>query len=150
MRSVRERLFVIIFGHETKTGRSFDVILLWLIVASVLAVMLESIPMLGDQYSKAFYYLEWGFTIIFSLEYLMRVFVSPRPFRYIFSFWGIVDFLAVIPTYLGFFYSGYEYFRIIRTLRLLRVFRILKLAKYTSESTVLFNALKQSKYLCSC
>ncbi len=146
MRTFKDLVFVTIFGHETKAGKTFDVILLWLIVASVLAVMLESIPQLGEKYSRIFFSLEWGFTIFFSIEYLLRIYISPRPLRYIFSFWGIVDFLAVIPTYLGIFYSGYQYFMIIRTLRLLRVFRILKLAKYSSESTVLFNALKQSAY----
>ncbi len=146
LKKIREKLFVIVFGHGTRTGRLFDVVLLYLIVFSVLTVMVESIPSVGSRYEQAFYVLELIFTAIFTIEYLLRVFISPNPLRYIFSFWGIIDFLAVIPTYLGFIYSGVEYFRIVRTLRLLRVFRILKLTRYTKESVVLFNALRNASY----
>lgn len=146
LKTYRDKLFIIVFGHETKAGKLFDILLLWLIVASVLTVMVESIPNLGKEFERGFFILELIFTAVFTIEYLLRIVISPNPLRYIFSFWGIIDFLAVIPTYLGFFYSGAEYFRIVRTLRLLRVFRILKLAKYTKESVVLFNALRSASY----
>jgi voltage-gated potassium channel len=146
LKSFRDKLFTVIFGTETTAGRAFDVALLWLIVGSVVAVMAESIPVLGNRFAKIFMYLEWVFTFLFTLEYLLRVFITHKPLKYIFSFWGIIDFLAIIPTYLGFIYSGYGYFRIIRTLRLLRVFRILKLSRYTKESSVLFDALRDSLY----
>ncbi len=146
MKSLKDKLFIIVFGHETKAGKIFDVSLLWFIVISVITVMVESIPSIGARYESFFFTIELIFTGIFTLEYILRILISPRPLRYIFSFWGVIDFLAIIPTYLGFIYSGVHSFRIVRTLRLLRVFRILKLAKYSKESVVLFNALRSASY----
>lgn len=145
-KAVRDRLFITVFGTETKAGRLFDVVVLWIIVASVLDVMLESIPALGLFYPYFFRTTEWTFTILFSMEYILRLWVSPKPLRYIFSFWGLVDLVAVLPTYIGLFYTGYESLLIIRTLRLLRVFRILKLTRYMRESQVLFTALREASY----
>lgn len=127
-------------------GRRFDIWLLWFILASVLAVMLESIPEFGDNYSTIFLILEIIFTIIFSVEYLTRVLVSPKPLKYIFSFWGLVDLMSIIPTYLILFFPESHYLLTIRSLRLLRVFRIAKLARFVSEAQVLAEAIKSSLY----
>ena len=94
LKSIKEKLFIIIFGHETKAGKLFDLVLLWLIVGSVIVVMAESVPSLGNRFEKTFMYLEWVFTILFTIEYLLRVFITNKPLKYIFSFWGIIDFLA--------------------------------------------------------
>lgn len=144
MLSFRERAYQIIFGTDTKAGRLFDVVLLWFILLSVLIVMLESIPEWGTRWKYEFGIIEWVLTIVFSLEYLVRIWCSPAPARYIFSFWGLIDFLSVIPTYLSLLISGSHYFVVVRIFRLLRVFRILKLVRYHSESRALVSALKAS------
>ena len=144
--TLKRKLFVIIFGTDTKLGRRFDIWLLWLILASVLAVILESIPEFGNKYTTLFLSLEIFFTIIFSLEYLIRILVSPKPLKYIFSFWGLVDLMSIIPTYLILFFPGSHYLLTIRSLRLLRVFRIAKLARFVSEAQVLGEAIKASLY----
>lgn len=146
MRNIRSQLHEIIFGTETKLGRQFDVVLLWVILFSVLVVMLESVPELGIAYNSIFLTIEWVLTIFFSIEFLIRVWISPKPIRYIFSFWGLIDLLSILPTYLSFFFVGYHYLLIIRIFRLLRVFRILKLVRFTSEAKVLGEALKSSRY----
>lgn len=146
MGPVRKKLYRIVFGTSTKSGRMFDIWLLGFILASVLVVMLESVPELGSQNIKLFLILEWVFTIIFSIEYIIRIFISPKPFRYIFSFWGLIDLLSILPTYLSFFVFGYHYLLVVRVFRLLRVFRILKLARFNAESKVLMIALKSSLY----
>lgn len=140
----RQRIHQIIFGTETKAGKLFDVVLLWFILLSVLIVMLESIPELGIRWSYEFGKIEWALTIVFTVEYLIRIWCSPVPKQYIFSFWGLIDFLSILPTYLGLVLSGSHYFVVVRIFRLLRVFRILKLARYNSESHALVLALKSS------
>lgn len=142
--TLREKLFIVVFGTETKQGRQFDIVLLWLILLSIAVVMLESIPEMGVVYRDYFLWLEWFFTIIFSIEFLLRIIISPKPLKYIFSFWGFIDFLSVLPTYLTLFIVGYHYFIVVRIFRLLRVFRILKLARFNSEAGVLMIALKGS------
>lgn len=144
--TLKKKLFVIIFGTSTKLGRRFDIWLLWLILASVLAVMLESIPEFGDTYTTTFLSLEVLFTIIFSAEYLVRILVSPKPLKYIFSFWGLVDLMSIIPTYLILFFPESHYLLTIRSLRLLRVFRIAKLARFVHEAQILAEAVKASLY----
>lgn len=146
MRSLKSKLYVIIFRTDTKAGKNFDVFLLWLILFSVLTVMLESVPEIGNKYSTLLLGIEYTLTFLFTIEYLMRISVSPKPMTYVLSFWGIIDLLSIIPTYLGFFLVGYHYFMVVRIFRLLRVFRILKLARFNSESRVLMNALKASSY----
>lgn len=121
-------------------------LLLWLILASVLVVMLESIQALGSRYSSFFIATEIVFTIIFSVEYIIRVWVSPHRGKYIFSFWGIVDLLSVAPTYLVFLFPGYHYLLVIRSLRLLRVFRIAKLVRFVNEAQALGEGIKSSFY----
>lgn len=106
--------------------------------------MLESIPEMGSRYNDVFYYIEWVMTLLFTIEYLVRIWVSPKSFKYIFSFWGFIDFLSIIPTYLSLVFIGYHYFIIVRIFRLLRVFRILKLARFNTEAGLLVRALKNS------
>lgn len=144
--TLKKKAFIIIFGTNTKAGRRFDIWLLWLILASVLVVMLESIPEYGDNYTSIFFMLEIFFTIIFSLEYLVRILVSPKPLKYIFSFWGLVDLMSIIPTYLILFFPESHYLLTIRSLRLLRVFRIAKLARFVDEAQTLAEAIKSSLY----
>ena len=144
--TVRENLNSIVFGTETKAGKHFDVVLLWIILLSVVVVMLESVPEIGLEYTFAFGIMEWVLTIIFTIEYLLRIWISPKPLKYIFSLWGIIDLLSIVPTYLSFFLVGYHYLLVVRIFRLLRIFRILKLVRFNSEAQVLLNALKSSLY----
>lgn len=146
MTSLRKKIYIIVFGTDTKAGKLFDIILLWIIVLSVLAVMLESVPEFNRRYFRFFVIVEWVMTILFTIEFLTRIWISPRPLKYIFSFWGLIDFLAVIPTYLSLIFFGYHYFIVVRIFRLLRVFRILKLVRFSSEARVLVRALKNSIY----
>ena len=141
----REELWRIIFLHDTKWSRGFDVVLLWLIGASVVVIMLESVAPLAAKYEHLFHVLEWAFTIIFTIEYALRIWVVRRKRRYIFSFFGIVDFLSILPTYLGLFLTGTQYLMMIRILRLLRMFRVLKMVRHMGEANVLMDALRASR-----
>jgi len=143
---MRKRLYKIIFEHDTPAEKLFDVVLLWFILISVIVVIIESIPEIHLQFFEIFYAVEWAFTILFTIEYLLRIWSSPKPLKYIFSFWGLIDLLAILPTYLELFIVGYHYFLIVRVFRLLRVFRILKLVRFNQEAQVLVNALKSSYY----
>ncbi len=143
---MRQKLYEIIFGTTTRAGRNFDLILLVFILLSVLLVMVESVKVWSQQNALLFYYVEWGFTVFFTIEYLMRIAVSPKPLKYMTSFWGIIDLLAILPTYLTPFLSGYTSLRAIRALRLLRIFKILKLSRFTSEAQGLYHSLKASYY----
>jgi len=142
----RYRLFRIIFHHDTPAGKKFDVILLWLILLSVVVVIAESIPSLNKPYFQFFYSIEWLLTILFSIEYLCRILTYPKPLRYIFSFWGLIDLLAILPTYLEFFFSGSHYLLTVRIFRLLRVFRILRLVHFSKEARLLVLSLRKSGY----
>lgn len=144
--SLREKLYVIVFGTTTKQGKQFDIVLLWLILSSIVVVMVESVPEIANAHIKAFLFFEWVVTILFSIEYLLRIWISPKPFKYMISFWGVIDFLSILPTYLSVFFIGYHYLIIIRIFRLLRVFRILKLARFNSEAGILIGALKNSTH----
>lgn len=146
MSSFKDRLFVIIFGTDTRAGKNFDIALLWLILASVLAVMLESIPQLEEEYTTAFFLIELFFTGVFTIEYFLRIWVTPKPKNYIFSFWGMVDLLAILPTYLIFVLPNIHFLVAIRSLRLLRVFRIIKLVRFIKEANTLKKALISSVY----
>ncbi|OLY93264.1 voltage-gated potassium channel [Cnuella takakiae] len=142
----RERLHQIVFGADTRAGRIFDIILLWLIVASVFVVVLESMPTLNQPYRVLFFNLELFLTALFTFEYLLRIFVSPKPTAYMRSYLGIIDLLGILPFYLSFFFEGYHYFVVFRLLRMLRVFRILRLFRFIQESEHLFRALRASTY----
>jgi voltage-gated potassium channel len=142
---IREEVWRVIFRHNTKWSQRFDVILLWLIGISVLVIMLESVESLAAKYEKLFHILEWNFTVIFTIEYALRIWVVRRKRRYIFSFFGIVDFLSILPTYLGLFLTGTQYLMMIRILRLLRMFRVLKMVRHMGEANVLMDALRASR-----
>lgn len=144
--TLRRKLYHIVFGTTTKLGKRFDILLLWIILFSVLVVMLESIPTLSAHYFTQFYTVEWILTIIFTIEYLLRLWISPKPIKYIFSFWGVIDLLSILPTYLSFFLEGYHYLLVVRIFRLLRIFRILKLVRFSTEAQGLLSALKASLY----
>lgn len=135
----------IIFGTDTPAGRLFDEILIWAIVISVLALMLESVQVLEERYGEYLFAIEWFFTLAFTVEYLLRIYCSPRRWEYIGSFYGLVDLVSILPTYLGLLFPGANYILIVRLLRVLRIFRIFKLARYVSEANVLMRSLRQSR-----
>ena len=141
---LRERLYRTIFGTDTPAGKTFDLILLILILLSVIVVLLESVVELRKEYQSLFLTIEWIFTIIFTIEYLLRIYSSPKPKGYIFSFFGLVDLLSILPTYLSLLLGGLQYLLLIRILRLLRIFRILKLVHFVENAELLATALKAS------
>lgn len=141
----RARLYRIIFGTDTPAGQAFDIVLIYVILASVLLVMLDSVESFSEPYSQTFFRLEWFFTLLFTFEYLVRLYCSPRPLRYMRSFYGIVDLLSILPSYLAFFISHANVLLIIRLFRVLRVFRILKLMRYLSEANVLLRSMKMAR-----
>lgn len=143
---LRKQLFEIVFGTETRAGKLFDIILLWAIVLSVVSVMLESVKEIGESYDTIFFISEWFFTILFTIEYILRLTITVEPKKYAFSFFGIIDLLATVPTYLTLFVAGGSYLVVIRSIRLLRIFRILKLGRYLREASVLSNALAASRH----
>jgi voltage-gated potassium channel len=142
---LRRELFVVIFESDTRAGQLFDIILLWAIVTSVIVVMLDSIASVSARFGTLFDALEWGFTLLFTVEYLARLACVRRPLRYARSFFGVIDLLAVLPTYLALFVPGLHALIDIRLLRLLRVFRILKLTEYVAEYRRLGAALSASR-----
>jgi len=142
--SWRKRLYIIIFEADTPAGKTFDVVLLVAILLSVLVVMLESVSSFANYFEREIWGIEWFFTVLFTLEYLLRLFSAPRPLRYALSFFGIVDLLSILPSYLGLFIDGTHYLVVIRSLRLLRVFRILKLSRYLGEAQILGMAVRHS------
>ena len=141
----RARLHEIIFEADTPAGRLFDFALIWLILLSVATVVLESVRRVREQYGILLYVLEWSFTVLFTVEYVLRLMSVRRPLRYATSFFGVVDLLAIIPTYLSIFVPGSQYLLVIRILRLLRVFRLLKLSEYVTEADTLRRALRASR-----
>jgi voltage-gated potassium channel len=144
--SIKQKLYRIVFFSDTKAGRNFDLALLYLILISFTVVVLESIPNNSEELALIYYSIEWGFTILFSIEYLVRIVLSPKPLKYIFSVWGLIDILAILPTYLGLFIGGSHSMQAIRILRLLRAFRILRLTKFSREAELLLDALRRSLY----
>lgn len=141
----RRKLYTIIFEADTPAGKLFDVVLILSIVLSVLAVMMDSVASIRKSYGSHLYIVEWFFTILFTFEYVLRIVCIENKRNYIFSFYGIVDLLAIIPTYIGVFLPGSRYLLVIRSLRILRVFRVLKLVQYIDEANFLTEALKASR-----
>ncbi len=141
----RTKIYEVIFEADTPSGKLFDVLLIFAILLSVTVVFLESIEVLKNDYGRIFYALEWGFTILFTVEYLLRIISVNKPLRYIFSFYGIIDFLSIAPTYLSLIIVGSQYLLAIRILRLLRVFRVFKLTHLLTQSNILVGALKASR-----
>lgn len=142
--SAKEKWHHIIFGADTVEGRRFDIWLLWAILFSILALMADSVQSLHDQYAAFFKYLEYFFTAIFTIEYIARLYVSDSSKKYIFSFYGIVDLVSTVPTYLSFFLPATQLFRILRTFRLLRIFKVLRLTSFMGEAEGMGKALKRS------
>ncbi|MEO0896980.1 MAG: ion transporter [Bacteroidota bacterium] len=142
---IRQKIHEIIFEADTPAGKAFDVALLWLISISVVVVMLESVKTFHDTYGELFSVIEWVVTILFTLEYFLRIYSIKKPLNYIFSFYGMVDLLSIIPTYISFLLPGANALLTIRALRLLRMFRILKLNHYTSQGNILIEALRASR-----
>ncbi len=141
----RQRLHTIIFESDTPAGKAFDIMLLVSIVASVCVVMLDSVGSVHTRYGPQLAALEWFFTILFTIEYLLRLISMRRPLAYVGTFFGIVDLLAILPTYLSLLVPGTQYLLVVRVLRLLRIFRILKLVEYLHESRTLGQALLASR-----
>lgn len=142
---LREQIHEVIFEADTPLGKIFDVVLLIFIIGSVLAVMLESVAWIDAKYHALFFALEWIFTIFFTIEYFLRIYCVYSPRKYIFSFFGIIDLLAILPAYLSLFLYGAQYLLVIRALRLLRIFRIFKLAKFLKEGNIIVRALIDSR-----
>jgi len=143
-KALKRRIYIIIFGSNTPAGKAFDVGLLIAILLSMLAVTLESVQFIKEGYGMAIRVFEWVITILFSIEYALRIYCSPRRRHYIFSFYGLVDLISILPTYLSIFIGGSHYVTIVRGLRLLRVFRVLKLTHFLGEAYVLRQALRKS------
>ncbi|WP_461630543.1 ion transporter [Labilibaculum euxinus] len=145
MSITKDRLYEIIFEADTKSGKIFDIALLIVIILSILLVVLESVPSIERDYHDVLKLSEWLITGIFSLEYMLRIWIVQKPKAYIFSFYGIIDLLSVLPSYLGLVIVGTHGFMVIRALRLLRIFRILKLNRYIKEGAIIVRALRQSR-----
>ena len=141
----RQRVYEIIFEADTPFGKFFDVALLTAIVLSVVAVCLDTVESIQANYHTALLVAEWVFTVLFTIEYVLRLATVRRPLRYAVSFYGLVDLLSILPTYLSLFVPGTQHLLVIRILRLLRVFRVLKLGRYVSESEVLITAIRNSR-----
>jgi voltage-gated potassium channel len=145
VRSWRKKSFEIIFEADTPAGKWFDIVLIICILLSVIVVMLDSVGPIGTKYGRGLYALEWFFTILFTAEYIMRLICVGRPIRYAVSFFGIVDLLAILPTYMSLIFFGSRYLAVVRVLRVLRIFRVLKLGHHTKEAAVLRKALYASR-----
>jgi voltage-gated potassium channel len=141
----QHQLHEIIFEADTPAGKWFDIVILYLILLSVAAVMLESVVSIREKHGYWLNIIEWIVTIAFSIEYVLRIISVKRPINYITSFYGIIDLLSILPSYIGLFFVQSHYLTVIRSLRLLRVFRVLKLSHYIKESVILVIALRKSR-----
>jgi voltage-gated potassium channel len=143
---VLQRLHDVIFEADTFEGKLFDIILMISIFLSVLIVIIDSVPSYHIEYGSIFFTIELVLTILFTIEYFLRIISVGKPFKYIFSFYGVIDFVSIIPTYLLLFFGGLGYLAILRALRLLRIFRVLKLARYIRAVSLLVQSINSSKY----
>ncbi|WKY59381.1 ion transporter [Vibrio sp. SNU_ST1] len=142
---LKHHLYVIIFGTHTPAGRAFDISLIVAILASLLVLILESIPNVMSEWSQQLRYIEYTFTALFTLEYLLRLYCSPKPKSYATSFYGVVDLLAILPTYLAIIFPGASFMGVVRLLRVMRIFRILKLVRYLQDSNILLRSLLMAR-----
>ncbi len=142
----RGRWYTIIFESDTKAGKRFDILLLIAIIGSLLVIMLETVPSINQKYRNILIGFEWFFTILFSVEYIVRLIIVSRPWNYARSFYGIIDLISILPSYLAIVLGGAQYFIVIRSLRLLRVFRVLKMVRFIGEANVLSSALRASRH----
>lgn len=143
---LRKKIHTIIFQADTPAGRLFDLILLGVILLSILSVFLESVAAVRAEHATLIRAAEWFFTILFTIEYALRIYSSDKPLRYILSFYGLIDLIAFLPTYLSLVFTGAQYLVVIRAFRLLRIFRILKLSRFMYEGNILKNAMKASMH----
>lgn len=143
--SLKHHLYVIIFGTHTKGGRWFDISLIAAILVSLCVLIGDSVLASDSEISHLFLYAEYGFTVLFTVEYLCRLYCSPKPSAYAKSFYGIIDLMAILPTYLAFFFPGASFMAVIRLLRIMRIFRILKLMRYLQDSNLLLRSLIMSR-----
>ena len=143
--AAQQKIYEVIFGYESKAGRWFDILLIVLIIISVSAVLLDSIESVHNRFGNLLYRLELLFTVLFTAEYILRLYSTPDKRRYIFSFYGIVDLLSILPTYIALLYPSAVYLIVVRIMRVLRVFRILKLLRYMGEANMLYAALLQAR-----
>lgn len=143
--SLKHHLYVIIFGTHTKAGRAFDLVLIVAILASLVVLVLESIPSVRAVWGTQLRYMEYTFTALFTLEYLLRLYCSPKPVAYAKSFYGVIDLLAILPTYLAIFFPSASFMGVIRALRVMRIFRVLKLVRYLQDSNILLRSLLMAK-----
>jgi voltage-gated potassium channel len=143
---LREQLYKIIFESDTRAGRIFDLALIFLILLSVVLVMFDSVPEVYSDWESLLMAGEIVITVLFTIEYLLRLYSARRPARYAFSFFGLVDLLSILPSYLGLIFPGVHYLLTVRILRLLRIFRVLKLVQFMGEGYNLWEALKRSRY----
>ena len=144
--TLRQKIYVIVFEADTPAGKAFDLTLIFFILLSVVLVMLDSIPGIHDQFGVWLLGGEWLITVLFTAEYLLRLFVARRPGRYAWSFYGVVDLLSILPTYLGILLPGMHFLTTVRILRILRIFRILKMVQFLGEGNNLWQALKRSRH----
>ncbi len=140
----RLKIHEVIFEADTPVGKAFDIILILLILISLLGMMLESVKEIEAEYGTQLRILDWVITIIFTIEYTLRIIATGRPKKYIFSFYGIIDLLSILPTYIGIFVGGAQALSVLRAIRLMRVFRVLKLVQFVGESSSLTKAVKAS------
>ncbi|HUA79732.1 MAG TPA: ion transporter [Dyella sp.] len=141
----RARWFHIVFEHDDAAGRRFDVLLIIAILGSIAVAVLDTVSQVHLRYGDLFYALEWAFTLAFTIEYVMRIVVVDRPWRYVRSFFGVVDLLAVLPTWISLIAVGSQYLLVVRALRILRIFRILKLTRYVGEADLLWSTLIRAR-----
>ncbi|PPT78009.1 ion transporter [Xanthomonas arboricola pv. populi] len=141
----RRQWFDIIYRHDTRPSRNFDLMLVVAILTSVVVIMIDSVPRIHSYSAHWLLPLEWGFTVLFTVEYALRLAVVRRPLHYALSVWGVIDLLSILPSYLSFFVPGAQTLLVVRVLRILRLFRILKLTRYIEESGQLVDALWRSR-----
>lgn len=142
---LKHRLYVIIFGTHTRAGKIFDLALITAIFSSLVVLVLESIPEIKAEWATTLRLFEYGFTALFTIEYLLRLYCSPKPAAYAKSFYGVVDLLAILPTYLSIFFPSASFMGVIRLLRVMRIFRILKLVRYLQDSNLLMRSLLMAR-----
>jgi voltage-gated potassium channel len=143
--AIRHTLYQVIYQSHTPAGKGFDIALMIVILASVLIIVLDSVAEISQQYGELLAAAEWLFTTLFTIEYILRIFCIHRPLKYIASFYGLIDLLSIVPSYISLFIPGSHYLQVIRIMRVLRVFRVLKLVRFINQSNMLLNALLASR-----
>jgi len=143
-KKVKSEIYCVIFNVNTYWSKAFDVFLLILIFLSIIFVALESVPSIEQTYGELLFIAEWVVTVLFTIEYILRVIVSHHTYKYVTSFWGIVDLLSILPSYIAIFISGAHVLSVLRSLRLIRIFRVLNISSFEKESKILGKAIKDS------